>query len=165
MSPMTTDDNPRKYRRPKAEAFQLRDPDTTKSVLAIDPGEKRTGLALYDPDIDTITTFSRDPWDEVGYVERSITTLNVIVIENWVSYPHAQAGNAWRELLEVRIIGALEWVCKQHGIEPVFQSTNILIPARAIAKAQGYQWVGDNRDELAAEAHLYHYRHLREDTQ
>ncbi len=160
---MSSSDRPSPRRLPSSKQFKFRKPDLRLTVVWFDPGRKRTGVAQYEP-MSSIITRSMGPWEAVAYLETIITTVDVVGIENWVSYPQATAGNAWDELLEVRTIGALEWVCSQVGKRPVFQTTGILTPTRAIAKARGYQWIGNNRDEIAAETHLYYYQHLRKDT-
>lgn len=131
------------------------------AIIAVDPGEKRTGLAVYDMD-GSLYTQSFEPWGICAWLEgQPSQSIAHVVLEQWVAYPDAAAGNAWRQLLEVRLLGALEWICKTRFIEYSFQPTGILIPTTAYANSEGYQWRALNRDEKAAETHLYHYMHLR----
>lgn len=132
----------------------------TECIIAIDPGEKRTGLAVRDLD-GTIYCQSFEPWGICAWLESQPSgSVNHVVLEQWVAYPHASAGNAWRQLLEVRLLGALEWICKTRFIPYSYQPTSILIPTQAHADSMGYRWAATNRDEKAAETHLYRYLNI-----
>lgn len=131
-------------------------------ILSFDPGEIRTGLAVGYED-GKVHCFSFEPWDAVQFLETfPLKIVKHVVLEQWVPYPGAQHGNAWRNLVEVKTLGALEWVCMRNGIPWSHSRTNNLEPTTALANADGYQWQAANRDEKAAEAHLYYYRNLRE---
>ena len=133
------------------------------AIIAVDPGEKRTGLAVRDLDG---TTYCQtiEPWGICVWLSSQPgNTIHHVVLEQWVPYPDAQAGNAWRDLVEVKQLGALEWICKSRFIPYTYQPTQILTPTQALADADGYQWKATNRDEKAAESHLYYYLNLRKD--
>ena len=135
-------------------------PDLT---VAVDPGVKRTGLAVSSPT--GIVTSSWRPWAAVRYLHNCCQAEQVeqVILEQWVPYPEAMNGNAWRDLVEVKTLGAMEWLCRQYGVKFCYQATGILKPTQAYANSQGYQWKARNRDEKAAETHLYYYQQLREE--
>ena len=128
-------------------------------ILALDPGAKNCGWAYLKRD--GISCFTHEPWQAVEWfddlIEQHGMRPEVVVMEQWVSYPHANAGNAWQQLTEVRVLGCIEFICRKNGISFVFQPTGILTPTMARATANGYKWTASNRDEKAAETHLYHY--------
>ena len=131
--------------------------DRTGAIIAIDPGEKRTGIAVYDLDGSTYC-LSREPWQAATWLDTQPSkSIELVILEQWVPYPHAQAGNAWRDLVEVKTLGALEYICRSARIKYVYQQTSILLPTAARAEYHGYRWTSSNRDEKAAETHLYHY--------
>lgn len=131
------------------------------SVLAVDTGAKRTGLATW---TGQTRTMSEKPWDAVQWLQQmlDIGYFDVVVLERWVPYPGAQHGNAWRELTEVLTLGAMEWECRKSNTHFVYQQTSILTPTMAYADAHDYEWVATNRDEKAAETHLYHYLNMQD---
>lgn len=134
--------------------------EVLRTIVAIDPGEKRTGMAVRDLD-GSIFCQSFEPWGVCGWLEsQPANSINHVVIEQWVAYPGAAAGNAWRKLLEVRQIGAIERWCQIHFVPHSFQPTSILVPTQALADNAGYRWRASNRDEKAAETHLYRHLHL-----
>lgn len=138
-------------------------------VLVLDPGEKRCGWAFRHTG--QLSTFSHGPWEAVNwfdsYIEHQPNPPDMVVLEQWVSYPHAQAGNAWRDLVEVKVLGAVEYICKKNGVNYVYQQTSLLKPTAARAQANGYNFIARNRDEKAAETHLYYFEHqqTQKDTQ
>ena len=110
----------------------------------------------------TVWCRSFEPWGVCTWLNaQPSNSISHVVIEQWVVYP-GNSGNAWRALLEVRQIGAIEWICKTRFIPYSFQPTGILIPTKALADEAGYKWQSTNRDEKAAETHLYKYLNLRE---
>lgn len=130
-------------------------------VLVLDPGAKRCGWA-YRKD-GRISCFSHGPEQAEDWFNSLIkynwSKPDIVIMEQWVSYPHATAGNAWRDLREVRVLGAVEFLCRKNGINYLYQPTGLLKPTMAMADARGYQWVAENRDEKAAETHLYYFEH------
>jgi hypothetical protein len=134
-------------------------------IIAFDPGAVRTGVAIHfeSPVIPNIVCFSFEPWDAVEWLSaQSAESCRKVLLESWVAYPHAQAGNAWRRPVEVLTLGALEWECTRKGIPYEYQPTSILEPTRRILDHDGYNWVSTNRDEKAAETHLMYHK-LREE--
>lgn len=131
-------------------------------MIALDPGEKRSGLVCLSEH--GLHAFTYKPWAAVrwfnGIADKMADEIDIVILEQWVPYPDAMNGNAWRDLIEAKILGAFEWICQLNEIPYTYQPTTILVPTTALADARGYQWVATNRDEKAAEAHLYHYRHL-----
>lgn len=133
-------------------------------VIAVDPGEKRTGIAVAWPERVTCTTHG--PWEAVAEVEALIEETNewqlaAVVAERWV--PYGGGSNNFRELIEAKCLGAIQWMCKQHGVVYVEQPTSLLKPTQAIADSRGYVWKSKDRDQHSAETHLYHYLHLGEE--
>lgn len=135
-------------------------------IIAFDPGAKRTGIAVRDLD-DSRYCFSREPWLAVLWLDsQPAISVGLVILEQWTPNPNKQAGNAWRDLVEVKTLGALEWICRSKQIEYIYQPTGILKPIFAMADARGHKWRATNRDEKAAEAHLLHweYQQTQEET-
>ncbi len=129
------------------------------TTYAIDPGEKRTGIAIWIP-VDKVICHTLPPWQAVDFLDRILYEDCEVVMENWVPYPDTPSNN-YRDLIEAKILGAIEHVCRKRNIPYCYQPTTILIPTTALADSRGYRWSSTNRDEKAAETHLYYHRHLK----
>lgn len=133
----------------------------TNRILAVDTGAERTGMVC-SLNGETVWAMTMAPWEAWEWVDEKTESwmFDLVILERWVPYPGAEHGNAWRELTEVLTLGAMEGSCRKHDVPYIYQPTSVLKPATAIANAEGYEWVGTNRDEKAAEAHLYYYLNL-----
>lgn len=129
------------------------------TIYAIDPGEERTGIAIWIPK-DKVICHTLQPWQAVRFLDPLIWEDCEIVMENWVPYPDTPS-NAYRDLIEAKILGAIEYMCQTRKLRYAYQPTTILTPTTALADSRGYRWAATNRDEKAAETHLYYYKNLR----
>lgn len=128
------------------------------TIYAIDPGQEHTGIALQYGIMTTCLTLP--PWEAVSFLNGRLTTDDQVVMENWVPYPDTPS-NAYRDLIEAKILGAIEWICRQRRTPYCYQQTSILVPTQALADSRGYQWAARDRDQKAAETHLYHHMYLK----
>ena len=129
------------------------------AIVAIDPGAVRTGVAVRAID-GQIHCLSGSPSVVKLWFRSVLAGVELVVLEKWVSYPGKAAANAWRDLAEVKLLGVLEDICEQNGWPYIYQPTRLLAGTQAAADAAGYQWRARNRDEKAAETHLYYYLYL-----
>lgn len=96
-----------------------------KKVLALDPGET-TGAAVF-----------KGPKLEVTYQLRGLTTVDralaieglmaehepeAVIVERYRVYRHKAQSHAGSDLPTVRLIGAIELLCHQHGLTLYWQT-------------------------------------------
>lgn len=114
--------------------------------LAVDPGET-TGWSLWD-EVGTLRYADQTPmWKFADAVyaaaegkvfdpffealtekERAagkVPTIYAIVCEQWQLYPWELQNLAWDHCRTARLIGALELICRQFGIQLIFQGADI----------------------------------------
>lgn len=128
-------------------------------IIAVDPGEERTGIATM-LGCGKVVCHTLKPWQAVRYLDHLLWEDVTLVMENWIPYPN-QGSNTYRELIEAKCLGALEYMCQTRQVTYAYQPTTILTPTQALADSRGYRWSAIDRDQKSAETHLYYYNHLR----
>ena len=116
-------------------------------ILACDPGES-FGYAVGDDDVIAhagtaeMWQFAHHfGWAAAGEYPSSLSVdqelferlegVELVVIEEWRLYPWAAEALAWNECRTARVIGALEYICRERGIPYVMQPAKIKESAQA----------------------------------
>lgn len=98
-------------------------------LLAIDPGET-VGYAWIEHNGDSIHDVNADQkdWrDFLHYLEAWLENNQSfrVLIENYTVRKNTIAANLNKELVTVKVIGVIEWLCENKGVEITFQPAGI----------------------------------------
>lgn len=143
--------------------------------LCLDPGES-TGCAIFEDDT-LIEAGTLDAWEMIDVLDDALTPdgdlfsfegaanagnwegIELVVMEDWVLYPWAAEAQVWDKQRTVRVIGAVELLCRQHGIPLVLQPAKIKESAEAGgAEAYFKRPLHPNRHANDAIRHGVYYR-------
>ena len=134
---------------------------TAQHMLAIDPGEVHTGIAIFHTGVG-----NNRPWawkldraytvhgrelaeDELAMMINDLP-WDQIVIEEFRSYP---GHNTWSEVKTAWLIGVILHHARRRGIPVKRQKAAIKIPTRAVMRSRGVEMRGDTDHAKDAELH------------
>jgi len=90
-------------------------------LIGVDPG-LQTGYAVLDDD--KVGLGAVDLWHGLdALIDRKLP--DAIIVENFRLFPHMARTLIGNELLTVRVIGVLQYLCEQRGIKLVFQEPSV----------------------------------------
>lgn len=145
--------------------------------LALDPGEKHTGWALFEDDADDWNLVASGEWgpnEAIREIEewvfpRDRTTgeitkpdLDYVVIEEFRLYPWKSQEQGFSEMLTCQMIGVIKYICNKAKMPFKEQGASIKKPTRAICKAKGVRRLTGTGNH-AADAQLHGWYHILKD--
>jgi hypothetical protein len=107
-------------------------------LLAVDPGGKHVGLALF-TDETCIKAWEETPADAIIFIREEVAELDVLVIEEFRLYPWMLDNQAWSDLPTCQLIGVLKYLHAVHGdasVKLVMQAATIKKPTARILRAR-----------------------------
>ena len=126
-----------------------------QSILALDVGEKRIGVALADPSIRIAVAYDTILVDGTEYDQITQLVVEENVGKLVVGYPRNQAGEATKQTAYVETF--VEGL-KLEGVEIVFQDESLTsVKAEEILNRQGKPYRKEEIDALAASLILQDY--------
>lgn len=125
-------------------------------MIAIDPGDKHCGLAVFDHN-SCIFTEDLTPLDLADYLEMSVESKDIWIVEDFVLYPWMAQKQGFSQMKTPKTIGVIEHIARRKEIEVVLQPATIKKPTQGIVKACGIVQIGKNVHERDAELHGYQY--------
>ena len=130
-----------------------------QSILALDVGEKRIGVALADPSIRIAVAYETIAVDgtELDQIRRLIAYENVATLV--IGYPRNQSGEATKQTAYVE-----QFAARLHDIEPelVFQDESLTsVKAEELLARQRKPYRKEDIDALAASLILQDYLESR----
>lgn len=164
-----------------AEVNQLAKELWQARIIAIDPGDRYCGVALFNGGV-CIQTVEMSPDELFHLVQQAVdnATVDVIVIENFTLYPDKSGEQTGSEMLTSQAIGAVKWIVRQHNelvdtfaannggsaqlghlVELVLQAAAIKVPTTGHVRHHGIKPVSTKpggRDHMRdAEIHGLHF--------
>lgn len=145
---------------------------TLQSIIAIDPGEKHCGVALFTismepdglPECDCTFTTEHTPeglFDSLkawGALKgNSKGGFDVFVVESFRLYPEKMASLAYSELRTVEVIGVLRERARQEGVAFITQPASIKKATEGQLRSRGIKVMGKGDHARDACLHGYHY--------
>lgn len=91
-----------------------------EKILSVDPGETVGWVWLEKSSGNLIWGQAEDPWHWLKEFQVLVNDLDRVLIENYVIRPGQEGANFNRELLTVKVIGVVEWLCKESGVKYEF---------------------------------------------
>lgn len=127
-------------------------------VIAIDPGEKHCGLAVF-VDGQTRLAQTLPPDGMLSWLESELRRKPgrpmVVVIEEFRVYDDKPM--TWSDCRTIEVIGVVAWLCARHGVELVRQPAHLKKPTAGHVRHRGVTLIGDTVHARDAELHGYHY--------
>ena len=125
-----------------------------RMVVAIDPGDVHVGWAHW-----VRGEVQADEIDERECLERlvSLRAGDYVVAETFVLYPGQAREQSWSPMKTARLLGKIELICEQRGVEYSEQGADIKNPTRGHLRQRGIQQVGVGTHARDAELHLYRW--------
>lgn len=137
------------------------------AVLALDPGDEHTGVAVMDSTEMQVSTETQENHGTpalLGYLVLSFVAdlaptyeHTTVVCEDFKLYPGKAAEQSWSQMLTARGIGAAEFALSLASRKIILQGADIKKPTERQLVGRGIDLVGANRHEKDAELHLWHY--------
>lgn len=132
-------------------------------VMAIDPGDKHVGLAIWTTGATRHSAMEKDA--SLPMVDSVAVTLAglvekvacILVVERFSLYKNKAQSQAGSNMATSQMIGALKYVAWKLDIPVVEQGADIKKPMRAQMRARGIKQVGKGGHARDAELHLAHY--------
>lgn len=139
-------------------------------LMAIDPGDRYVGMALFTHHDDGWQCTWAQTWDDraeflrylADTVQNSDVDRLVVVFERFILEPARASALAGTELETSQLIGAIRWIVETEGPALVGQTNKIKAPTRALLRHLGVTSVakrlkthGDHAFD--AELHGWHY--------
>jgi hypothetical protein len=124
-------------------------------LLAIDPGEKYCGVALFTYDLNDILAVLTATWDpETLYrkLEHAVL-LDRVVLERYVIYPWALKQHGFASVPTIEVIGVVKHLCKKTGLPITLQNASIKKQAEGMLRLGGLEVLGSTRHERDAYLH------------
>lgn len=97
------------------------------NLLAIDPGET-VGWALFTIKSGEIVDADASQYeymDFLKFLEKKINSYDEVLIEDYKIRKTTISANLNKELVTVKVIGVIEWLCKKYNTEYSFQPAGI----------------------------------------
>jgi hypothetical protein len=123
-----------------------------QSIIAIDPGEKHCGVAVFvavmgedgQPRLECRLTTEHTPEGMLDSLKvwsalygNSKLGFDVMVVEKFVLYPEKAASLAWSEMRTVEVIGVLRERCRCEGVPFVLQPASIKKATEGMLRSRG----------------------------
>lgn len=136
-----------------------------KLVVAIDPGGEHVGwcegLVYQDGTVYVDHLQEYDPAGALDRAEGVFPTADTIVIESFRLYPDKAKMLVGSEMETSQLIGALRYLARRSGREPVMQPASIKVPTESVMRHRGVRHLAVSRGlgghVKDAETHLFQY--------
>lgn len=111
------------------------DYESAVKLLAVDPGERHVGCAIF-WGRELVETRVLDPEPAVRWIWQMIENaqFELVIVEQWRNYG---AEVTWSECTTVEVIGAIKHMCVRHSVQCLKQPALVKRPARARMRAHG----------------------------
>lgn len=126
------------------------------NLLAIDPGEKHNGFAMWNSG-DLTDTDTLGPDDFVDFLWHYPNRWDQIVMEEYRLYPWLLQQQGFSAVETVEIIGVVKHLARQRGWPVEMQPASIKKPAEGITRTRGIRLVGRTRHARDAELHGWYW--------
>jgi hypothetical protein len=127
------------------------------NILAVDPGDKHVGTALWRFDRPAIRAKEYDATEWLPIFSCLIRRVDVVIIEEFRLYACKAAAQSGSPMATAEMIGAMKWIAWSAPVPVVMQPASIKKPTERQALARGLVCNVKSRHAADAWLHLVYY--------